>query len=583
MPDFEAPTDANGDNVYKVTLVATDSGGAEDTRSLTIFVDNVEEQGNATLSEDQPTIGVMLTAKVEDPDGSIALITWQWARAGYDGDTDSATYEVINHATTANYTPKEADDGAYLRATATYLDATSDMDMSSTTTADERVQNVGADDTEAKLPHTGDGETNADGTSTTDADKLYRVMVTSANAVREDPRGPITPTAPGFPASSYQRMVAENAEVESIVGEPVLVTPEKDVTFKYSLADTETNDVNYFMIDSHGQIRVKEVVFPDPLSVEVIDSTDKPDKDDPVLDFEGNNTFVLMVTATDDADDTRSAKVRVTVKLEDLNEAPYFDKESRGRVADADGTVRGIEYTEARTNAVVRLAATEPDGDSLRWEVTGTHASRFEIKDAQDIAGDGKDRVDLHFKSQPDYENGKGEGNNNNDYIVTVRATETSAVGDGPNKADEVDVLVEVMNSDEPGMVEIKWLQPEVGTSLPATLIDSDGGSDATLPIAMDAVVATATWQWYRAKNQNPDRDPTFTDDDNEQATPDTTADWEVITGTAPRLRRAIPHRGRKRRRRVRRQPERRWTRVGCSWRGRVTQTVRAVPRRRSG
>ena len=267
------------------------------------------------------------------------------------------------------------------------------------------------------------------------------------------------------------------------------------------------------------------------MSAEVIDSTEAPDKDDPVLDFEGINIFALIVTATDSEDESRSAKARVTVRLKDLNEAPYFDKESRGRVAGADGMVVAIEYTEARTNAVVRLAATEPDGDSLRWEVTGTHASRFEIKDAQNILGDGKDRVDLHFKSQPDYENGKGEGEGDNDYMVTVRATETSAVGGGPNKADEVDVMVEVMNSDEPGMVEIKWLQPEVGTPLPATLIDPDGDSNATPPIAIDAVVADATWQWYRAKNQNPNRIPTFTDDDNDPGTPDTTADWEVITG----------------------------------------------------
>ena len=30
-PDYENPTDANMDSVYKVTIVATDSSGAEDT------------------------------------------------------------------------------------------------------------------------------------------------------------------------------------------------------------------------------------------------------------------------------------------------------------------------------------------------------------------------------------------------------------------------------------------------------------------------------------------------------------------------------------------------------------------------
>ena len=62
-PDYEMPTDANGDSVYKVTLVASDgSMGGEDTRPLTIFVENVHEQGMARLTAegndpDQPLIG----------------------------------------------------------------------------------------------------------------------------------------------------------------------------------------------------------------------------------------------------------------------------------------------------------------------------------------------------------------------------------------------------------------------------------------------------------------------------------------------------------------------------------------------
>ena len=54
-PDFEMPTDANGDSVYKVTLVATDTPGAEDTRDITIFVDNIAEQGDC-----QPVPGAAL-------------------------------------------------------------------------------------------------------------------------------------------------------------------------------------------------------------------------------------------------------------------------------------------------------------------------------------------------------------------------------------------------------------------------------------------------------------------------------------------------------------------------------------------
>ncbi|MEG8054832.1 cadherin domain-containing protein [Sphingomonas aerolata] len=40
-PDFEAPTDANRDNIYGVTVVATDARGAIDTQTLTIGVTDV--------------------------------------------------------------------------------------------------------------------------------------------------------------------------------------------------------------------------------------------------------------------------------------------------------------------------------------------------------------------------------------------------------------------------------------------------------------------------------------------------------------------------------------------------------------
>ena len=76
--------------------------------------------------------------------------------------------------------------------------------------------------------------------------------------------------------------------------------------------------------------------------------------EDPTLDFETDNSYVLTVRATDAADGNRTATTRVTVQLRDLNERPYFDKVSRAAVADP------IPYAEFRKNRVALLAATEP-------------------------------------------------------------------------------------------------------------------------------------------------------------------------------------------------------------------------------
>ena len=543
-PDFEMPTDANGDSVYEVILVARDSAGAESTRPITVFVDNVPEQGMATLSVEQPYIRTEIMAMVEDPDGGVGVVTWQWSKSI--GNAPGATFTVIPRATASTYTPKDIDDGYYLRVTATYIDTTSEMDNPNTGTRDERVQKEVTGQppaTDAKKATRGDGLT-APSDESPPVDKVFRVMATSAFAVRVEPGTPGEVMDPEFSDASYERMVVENAEVGTIVGEPVRAEQENGVTLKYDLEATESSDNNYFTIDKdYGQIRVSEVDFPSVIPATIIGpdtmaitAEAAPDMEDPMLDFEGTRTFVLIVTATDTEDENRTAQARVTVTLKDLNERPYFDKESREAVAATK------MYAETRTNIIVPVAAMEPDGGSLRWEVTGVDAADFEIRDAQDIVGDGKDRVELHFKNQPNYEaptdrglnlNPGTDGDQDNDftdageyapkdnmYQVTVRATEITAVGGGPNMAAELLVTVQVTNSDEPGMVELKWLRPEVGTAITASLDDPDG------------VASSPTWTWYRAKVRNPNRNPSTDNTDTAF-----TNEWQLImdlTGASP-------------------------------------------------
>ncbi len=52
-------------------------------------VTNVEEPGTVTLSSSQPQVGTAVTARLEDPDGSVADTLWQWQhRGGCDGRVD---------------------------------------------------------------------------------------------------------------------------------------------------------------------------------------------------------------------------------------------------------------------------------------------------------------------------------------------------------------------------------------------------------------------------------------------------------------------------------------------------------------
>ena len=568
-PDFENPQDANRDNVYKVTLVASDgrTGGTDEHR-VSIFVQNQNEQGELTLMASgddptQPVIGEPITAMVSDPDGGVAVVTWQWYRSDTKEGTLNNGYSPIPGATYATYTPvccsveavaadpnavppvEEvaeviADDGKFLQAVATYLDVTSmeDDPSPSTDTIDERVQE---NETTALPAVTGDGTTDGGGTEGT----VYRVMASTEKAVRvpdaapgdDDTGDPTMP--PVFDPGSYTGTVYENSEVGSLVTMSALVSASNSGTLNLDPADSEDNKL--FMIDAqHGQIRVGEVPFPDPLPVGVQTPTaDAPDMEDPMLDYETRSTYRLIVSATNEGG---KATANVTISLMDRNEHPYFDKATREIDLDttsADVFDRTIEYAEGSTSrTVTMLAAVEPDEDSLGWEVLGADSEFFEIVQAPDGA-DGKDRVELRWQtgSQPDFErpmdrlldinlNGTvddTEGDDaagNNMYKITVRATESATVGSVPPRATEIDLTVSVTDSEEDGAVRIRWRQPEVGTPITAHLTDLDEVSAAN----PDGDVTTGvTYKWYRAKVNNPNRNVAPADVD------DATSEWEAI------------------------------------------------------
>ena len=84
-PNFESPTDANMDNAYKVTIIATDKKGLKGTRDVTVAVRNLDEPGKVTLSTIQPGIGQPVTATLSDPDGGTNGARWQWHSANVEG------------------------------------------------------------------------------------------------------------------------------------------------------------------------------------------------------------------------------------------------------------------------------------------------------------------------------------------------------------------------------------------------------------------------------------------------------------------------------------------------------------------
>ena len=61
-PNFEKPADADKDNVYEVTITATDGNANMATRDVKVTVTNAEEPGKVKLSQTRPRVGLAITA-----------------------------------------------------------------------------------------------------------------------------------------------------------------------------------------------------------------------------------------------------------------------------------------------------------------------------------------------------------------------------------------------------------------------------------------------------------------------------------------------------------------------------------------
>ena len=475
-PDFENPTDENRDNVYEVTIVATDTdplltGAGVGMISVAVVVENVNEPGKVVFTEGETAyLDEELVAEVQDPDDhggdlgepheGVHVQTWQWYKA--DGTQRDATdptiitgFEPIVGETTNRYTPVEDDRGEFLQVTATYTDPFSADDVS-TTMGDERVST----------------------TEPADDPSLRTVSVTTDFAVRLAPgpaSAPVFPEADG--SGAVTREVAENTESGDNVGAPVKATGPEGITHSLGGADEK-----YFNIDSStGQITVGD----DP---------------DPMLNFEASKNM-YNVTVEAKGVDNQTARVTVTIIVTDVNEPPVV-KDGEDDVAN-EGMVT-VAYAEIKSGApntavVATYTAEDPEGQAISWDVRGVDASSFTINGGV-----------LRFVSPPDYEDPKdraraatdmngdddeldfGEAASDadqNTYDVIVRAIASRASGDtGPAQAVSFSVDVTVGNVEEAGAIELTQLQPEIGTEIAPTLTDPDTG------------ITGATWVWTVSK-----------------------------------------------------------------------------------
>ena len=238
-PDFEAPADANKDNDYMVTVMAS-AGGEMAMQEVTVMVDNVEERGTVTLSPESPVVGSPVTATLTDSDGGITGLSWTWETSSDEATWSAATGRVTSEGTTSTYTSVDDDVDDYLRATASYTD----------------------------------------GYDAGNSERSGSAKVVASNV------------APAFPSATATRSIAENTAANTNIGAPVAANDPNGDTLTYSLEGTDA--ASFGIDESTGQLRTSAALdFETKTAYTVVVKATDPDGLSDTIDVTINVTDVV--------------------------------------------------------------------------------------------------------------------------------------------------------------------------------------------------------------------------------------------------------------------------------------------------
>ena len=365
-PDYEKPGDADKDNVYEVTVEATDAVSNTGTKNVKITVTNVEEDGTVTMSQLQPRVGVAITASVTDLDGDVSNVTWQWY--GDPIDSNDLTLNAIAKAASATYKPVAADVDGKLFARAMYTDGFGEGES-----AMGESTNVVEVDTRNKPPVFDDQD---DDTKGVQNEATTREVAEKTKAVAAD---------------DVAVVIDDTADN---VGAAVTAKDPNEDALVYTL---EGGDAAQFAIDrTTGQIEVGAGTK---------------------LDYETQTTYMVTVRVTDSFGD--SDTIAVTIMVTDMDEAPEIMRAPDANVAPEFAsamTSRTVaENTVAGENIGAPVAATDNNGDALTYALGGTDAASFDI---DPDTGQLMTKVALDYETKATYS------------AVTVAASDSGGLSD---------------------------------------------------------------------------------------------------------------------------------------------------------
>ena len=497
-PDYENPADADRQNDYELTVIATDEDGHSDWLSFTITVTAVDEgpevsgPSTFTIAENGRLSNAGYTAT--DPEGDHIA---RWSVGGRDGgdffitqggtlyfrslpdyerpaDSDQDNeYEVTiqpsdgrvlgSYTVTVTVTdvnePPEIRSGSTTsftqqenRTSRLYTYSATDPEEGAVTwsvggtdgnnfTIDERGQFSFREDNPP------DFDTPADD----DDDNVYNVTIQARDpesntaslsvtvTVTEVNEGPVITRQGSAPGS-----VPENHGTNQVLATYTASDPERP-SVRITGWSTSGTDGGDFVINALGELCFRNT----------------PNYERPA-DSNRDNVYEVTIRASDGRNTGTLEEVQV-VTVTDVNEPPTITTSSR----------TAFSQQENRTSTLFTFRATDPEGSDITWTPAGTDGSHFAI--------DEQGRFSFREDDPPDFDS-PGDADRDNVYDVTVQAR------DPESNTSSLDVVVTVTDHNES-------VEPTISTRRPPTTYRENGTSAVYTFRASDPQPGTTiTW-----------------------------------------------------------------------------------------
>ena len=439
-PDFEQPADNGTDNIYDLTITATDAIGKQASQSLALTVTNVNEPHSfaaisvsLNTSENNSSFAYTVEA-ADDPDSGQAL-TYQLAGDDQSAfNFDSSTRELSFKANPDYESPTDQDDDNTYQISISAFDAdhsaSQDITISVSDLNDEAPQftSLGSQAVNYTTVQVGDIVYTATSTDLDAGDQVsYALSGADASSFSFDTSSGALAFAQLPSLSEFQSSNGGIAYALSIAATD-LANNSSALDLTINLVD-DTGSAPVFTqssvsinVDENSAGSVYQAQASDadgdPL-VYSIDGTDAalftidsssgelnfktpPDFEQPA-DNGADNTYDLAITATDAIGKQASQSLAITVT--NVNEAPSFASTSVNLNADEND----LSFTHTVD------AADDPDlGQVLTYQLAGDDAAEFNF--------DSTTRV-LSFQQAPDFES-PADQDIDNIYQIAITATD---------------------------------------------------------------------------------------------------------------------------------------------------------------